>query len=75
MTKYTGFGNAAGMLAKRGLLGGRPDKGAADYSDDSGDSDTEEYTKFKHGINPVTGCYEEPHADAMADMTEEQVIL
>ena len=41
MIKYTGYGNAAGMLARRGLLmGGR---GNTDYSDDEESSDTEEY--------------------------------
>ncbi|RZB40261.1 synembryn-A [Asbolus verrucosus] len=72
MIKYTGYGNAAGLFAQRGLLGGRPDKEAADYSSDSEDSETEEYAEYKHGINPVIGCYEEPHPNAMEDMTEEQ---
>jgi hypothetical protein len=51
MVKYTGYGNAAGFLAKRGaLLGGveNPDlSSSAQYSSDSEDSDTEEYKKFK----------------------------
>ena len=51
MVKYTGYGNAAGFLAKRGALlggGGNPDlSSAAQYSSDSEDSDTEEYKKLK----------------------------
>ena len=42
--KYTGFGNAAGLLAQRGLMcGGR----GAEYSSQSEDSDTEEYTELR----------------------------
>ena len=42
--KYTGYGNAAGLLAQRGLMcGGR---GATNYSSES-DSDTEEYEKYR----------------------------
>lgn len=45
LVKYTGYGNAAGLLAKRGLmLGGR---GKGNYSSESEDSDTEEYLKVK----------------------------
>uniref|UniRef100_G3NYT2 Synembryn n=1 Tax=Gasterosteus aculeatus TaxID=69293 RepID=G3NYT2_GASAC len=59
--KYTGYGNAAGLLATRGLLGGGQGPGAsgsaAQYSSDS-DSDTEEYRQVKDRINPVTGRVE-----------------
>lgn len=71
MVKYTGYGNAAGLFASRGLLG-RNSNDAANYSSESEDSDTEEYTKYKHGINPVIGCYEPPHPDPTEGMTEEQ---
>lgn len=74
MVKYTGYGNAAGLFATRGLLG--PNKhaiGECLYSSDSEDSDTEEYRAMRHTVNPVTGCYEAPHADPMAGCTEEQV--
>ena len=51
MVKYTGYGNAAGFLAKKGaLLGGGGNSelsSTAQYSSDSEDSDTEEYKKFK----------------------------
>ncbi|CAN7998972.1 unnamed protein product, partial [Ixodes hexagonus] len=46
MVKYTGYGNAAGLLARRGLLLGGPTSDCS-YSSDSEDSDTEEYAKYK----------------------------
>ena len=72
MIKYTGYGNAAGMFAKRGLLGGRNGQ-TSNYSSDSDDSETEEYFKHKEGINPVMGCYQAPRPNPTAHMTEEQV--
>ena len=42
--KYTGYGNAAGLLAARGLLRGSGDSGI--YSGDE-DSETEEYREAK----------------------------
>ncbi|KFM73774.1 Synembryn-A, partial [Stegodyphus mimosarum] len=70
LIKYTGYGNAAGLLANRGLmLGG---KGSTVYSSESEDSDTEEYLRFKDKINPVLGCYQEPQPNPMEGMTEEQ---
>lgn len=42
--KYTGYGNAAGLLAARGLMaGGRP---PGQYSEDE-DTDTDEYKEAK----------------------------
>uniref|UniRef100_W5LPP0 Synembryn n=2 Tax=Astyanax mexicanus TaxID=7994 RepID=W5LPP0_ASTMX len=72
--KYTGYGNAAGLLATRGLLGGQRSKGTSSgtrYSSDS-DSDTEEYRQVKSRINPVTGRLEEELPDPMEGMTEEE---
>nr|XP_040032109.1 synembryn-A-like [Gasterosteus aculeatus aculeatus] len=73
--KYTGYGNAAGLLATRGLLGGGQGPGAsgsaAQYSSDS-DSDTEEYRQVKDRINPVTGRVEAQQPDPMEGMTEEE---
>ena len=44
--KYTGYGNAAGLLAQRGLMcGGRGGTGI--YSSESDESDTEEYLKLQ----------------------------
>ena len=42
--KYTGYGNAAGLLAQRGLMCGGH---GAVYSSESEDSETEEYEKLK----------------------------
>ena len=46
LIKYTGYGNAAGLLASRGLMTGQSTR-INDYSSDSDDSDTEEYDKLK----------------------------
>lgn len=73
MIKYTGYGNAAGLFAKRGLLGGRNSDNQQQYSSDSEDSDTDEYKQLQYGINPVTGCYEQPKKSPLEGMTEEQV--
>ncbi|XP_076971314.1 chaperone Ric-8A [Tamandua tetradactyla] len=67
--KYTGFGNAAGLLAARGLMAGGRDRGQ--YSEDE-DTDTEEYKEAKASINPVTGRMEEKPPNPMEGMTEEQ---
>uniref|UniRef100_A0A2M4AES9 Putative signaling protein ric-8/synembryn regulates neurotransmitter secretion n=1 Tax=Anopheles triannulatus TaxID=58253 RepID=A0A2M4AES9_9DIPT len=72
MIKYTGYGNAAGLFANRGLLGGRSNKGCEQYSSDSEDSDTEEYKQLQHAINPVIGCYEPPKPNPLEGMSEEQ---
>jgi len=42
--KYTGYGNAAGLLAQRGLMCGGH---GAVYSSESEDSETEEYSQLK----------------------------
>nr|XP_040019116.1 synembryn-A isoform X1 [Gasterosteus aculeatus aculeatus] len=67
--KYTGYGNAAGLLAARGLLRGGRDSGV--YSEDE-ESDTEEYTEAKAHINPITGVVQEEQPNPMEGMTEEQ---
>ncbi|RXN12106.1 synembryn-A-like protein [Labeo rohita] len=72
--KYTGYGNAAGLLATRGLLGGQRSKATSSgtkYSSDS-DSDTEEYRQIKDRVNPVTGQVEEEQPDPMEGMTDEE---
>ncbi|KAM3592449.1 uncharacterized protein V6R79_019144 [Siganus canaliculatus] len=71
--KYTGYGNAAGLLATRGLLGGQRHSIASEghYSSDS-DSDTEEYRQVKDRINPVTGRVEAEQPDPMEGMSEEE---
>ncbi|KAM6973155.1 chaperone Ric-8A [Aplochiton taeniatus] len=67
--KYTGYGNAAGLLAARGLMSGGGSSGI--YSEDE-DSDTEEYRQAKAQINPVTGVVEDEQPNPMEGMTEEQ---
>ncbi|XP_069484364.1 synembryn-B isoform X2 [Ambystoma mexicanum] len=69
LLKYTGYGNAAGLLAARGLLAGG--RGERWYSDDE-DTDTEEYKSAKPNINLITGHLEEPMPNPMDEMTEEQ---
>ncbi|XP_030053863.1 synembryn-A isoform X2 [Microcaecilia unicolor] len=67
--KYTGYGNAAGLLAARGLLAGG--SGDGHYSEEE-DTDTEEYKEAKANINPVTGRVEQKKPNPMDDMTEDQ---
>jgi len=69
LIKHTGYGNAAGLLARRGLMAGG--KGVGDFSDDE-ESDTEEYLEVRHKINPVLGCVEEPVVSPLEGMSEEQ---
>ncbi|CAL1599363.1 unnamed protein product [Knipowitschia caucasica] len=70
--KYTGYGNAAGLLATRGLLGGQSAQSVtAHYSSDS-NSDTEEYRQQKDRINPVTGRVEAQMPDPMEGMSEQE---
>ncbi|KAG8012552.1 Synembryn-B [Nibea albiflora] len=69
LLKYTGYGNAAGLLVARGLLAGG--RGETQYSEDE-DSDTEEYKTAKPFINPITGHVEEPMPNPIEEMTEEQ---
>ncbi|XP_063052506.1 synembryn-B isoform X2 [Engraulis encrasicolus] len=69
LVKYTGYGSAAGLLLSRGLLGGG--RGETQYSEDE-DSDTDEYKEAKPYINPITGYVEEPSANPLEEMTEEQ---
>ncbi|XP_041672339.1 synembryn-A-like [Cheilinus undulatus] len=72
--KYTGYGNAAGLLATKGLLGGQMSRtlsSGTQYSSES-DSDTEEYRQVKDRVNPVTGRVEAEQPDPMEGMTEEE---
>lgn len=71
MVKYTGYGNAAGLLANRGMLmGGRHCEG--DYSSGSEESDTEEYAKLRDQINPITGRWEEAKMNPTDEMSDDQ---
>ncbi|XP_037938590.1 synembryn [Teleopsis dalmanni] len=71
MIKYTGYGNAAGLLASRGLLDCRRVENA-EYSSDSEDSDTEEYKQAQSDINVIIGRYEPPKKNPLEGMSEEQ---
>jgi len=71
LVKHTGYGNAAGLLARRGLMAGGHGSGAAQYSDDE-DSDTEEFKEKAHMVNPVSGCVEPERPSPFAGMSEEQ---
>jgi hypothetical protein len=72
MVKYTGYGNAAGLLANRGLmLGGKPPAGK--YSDSEEESsDTEDYKEVEHLINQVEGRIQLDRPDPMEGMTDAQ---
>ncbi|XP_046645030.1 synembryn-A-like [Daphnia pulicaria] len=72
LIKYTGYGNAAGLLAHRGLMMGHPPSHVSAYSSDSEDSGTEEYKQVEHSINPVTGSYEPQRPNPLENMSEEQ---
>lgn len=69
MVKYTGFGNAAGHLAQKGLLSGKLPE--VNYSS-SDDSDTEEYLEAQPNIDPVVGCTRPPRHNIFDGMSEEQ---
>lgn len=72
LVKYSGYGNAAGLLARRGLMtGGSADQSEADFSSSS-DSDTEEYQQEAHKVNPITGCVEEKRTNPLEGMSDEQ---
>ncbi|EDW00319.1 synembryn [Drosophila grimshawi] len=71
MIKYTGYGNAAGLFAKRGVLDCRRIEGA-EYSSDSEDSDTEEYKQQQQCFNPVLGCVEQAKPSPLDGMSDEQ---
>ena len=49
LIKYTGYGNAAGWLAEKGLMGLPPPDPSMEMEDDESDfSDTEEYLEYKN---------------------------
>ncbi len=65
LVKYSGYGNAAGLLAEAGLmLSSHGDRNA--YSSDSDDSDTEDYKNLENYINPITGRVEIDESDKNA---------
>lgn len=66
--KYTGYGNAAGLLAARGLFRGSRVSGV--YSEDE-DSDTEEYKEAKSQSVPTA---EQPSASFFFFFTVNETI-
>lgn len=72
LIKYSGYGNAAGLLAHRGLMMGHPPTHVSTYSSDSEDSGTEEYKQAEHSINPITGSYEPERPNPLDQMSDEQ---
>ncbi|CAF0737113.1 unnamed protein product [Rotaria sordida] len=78
LIKYTGYGNAAGLLYDFGLLGPQHNANKEQYSSDSDESDTENYKKIRdqYGIDPVTGRANIiRHDDPMKDWTEERKMV
>ena len=55
LVKYTGYGNAAGLLASRGLMGASQLQGNGTYYSSDDDSETEEYAMDKAQIDPMIG--------------------
>ena len=69
LVKYTGYGNAAGLLAEAGLmLSSHGDRAA--YSSDSNDSDTEDFKQCENRINLITGQAELDDCDGTELMNE-----
>lgn len=78
LIKYTGYGNAAGLLYDFGLLGPQHNANKEQYSSDSDESDTESYKKIRdqYGIDPVTGrANVKRRDDPMKDWSEERKII
>ena len=71
LVKYTGYGNAAGLLAESGLmLSSHGDRAA--YSSDSDCSDTDDFKQLEECINPITGRAE--LEDARLDHTTQKYV-
>lgn len=72
LIKYTGFGNAAGLLTELGLLVAAREPTGADDDDDE-ESDTEEYARLRPNVNLVTGRYEpRMHESPLEGYSDEQ---
>jgi hypothetical protein len=69
LVKYSGYGNAAGLLAEAGLmLSTYGDRNA--YSSNSEESDSEDYKKLENHINPITGRVELYDSNTNLDLEE-----
>ena len=69
--KHFGYGNAAGLLARKGLMTGGNCRDSKNYSEDE-DSDTEEHRQHLNSVNPISGCIEPVHPSRFEGMSEEQ---
>merc|ERR1719414_1365661 len=69
LVKHTGYGNAAGLLARRGLMAGGRGGGQGNYSSDE-ESDTEDYREVRDQVNPISGCIDQPRANPLEGMSE-----
>jgi hypothetical protein len=72
LIKYTGYGNAAGLLAESGLMLGKNGDTNAYSSDSDIDSDSEDYKRLVDQINPIKGCIDQGKEDPVLGMSEEQ---
>lgn len=75
LIKYTGYGNAAGLLASRGLMGvSQSQMNGTDYSSDDDDSETEEYAMDKLHIDPMIGAIpkDDGKANPLDEMSEQE---
>jgi len=73
--KYTGFGNAAGLIHDLGLHPSGQNNHLEQYSSDSDESDTEVYKNYRdnYDFDPVTGRVNlQPRENPLKDMSEEQ---
>ncbi|XP_065316810.1 synembryn-B-like isoform X2 [Gordionus sp. m RMFG-2023] len=73
LVEYTGYGNAAGILARLGLMTGGVGPNRRVYSADSSDNDDEE----RKNVNPITGRLEseediQARQKAFNDLTESE---
>ncbi|CAF0773314.1 unnamed protein product [Rotaria sp. Silwood1] len=78
LIKYTGYGNAAGLLYDFGLLGPQHNTNKEQYSSDSDESDTEAYKRIReqYGIDSVTGRANViRREDPMKDWSEERKMV
>ncbi|XP_032218445.1 synembryn-A [Nematostella vectensis] len=71
LIKYTGYGNAAGLLARKGLMAGGQGNGG-EYSSDEENSDTDEYVQVKNQIDPIIGAIPPDRPNPLDGMTDEE---
>jgi len=73
LVKQTGYGNAAGLLARRGLMcGGQTEAIFSSDSEGEEADEREDYTRLAHKVNPITGRVEKEKKSPFEGMSEEQ---